>query len=35
MPMSQIPFPDVNRELAEVCVMLDVFRAVNGESLGS
>ena len=35
MTMSQIPLPDVNRELADVWAMLDVFRAVNGEPLGS
>ena len=31
MTMSQISLPDVNRELAEVWAMLDVFRAVKGE----
>jgi len=32
MTMSQIP--DVNRELAEVGAMFDVFRAVRDEPLG-
>ena len=31
MTMSQIPLPDVNRELAEVGAMFDVFGAVKGE----
>jgi hypothetical protein len=29
--MSQVPVPDVNRELAEVGAMFNVFRAVKGE----
>ena len=32
MTMSQIPWPDVNRELAEVWAMFDVFGVVKGES---
>jgi hypothetical protein len=31
MTMSQIPVPDVTRELAEVRAMFEVFRAVKGE----
>jgi len=31
MTMSQIPLPDVTRELAEVWAMFDVFRAMKGE----
>jgi hypothetical protein len=31
MTMSQVPLPDVNRELAEVGAMFDVLRAVKGE----
>jgi len=30
--MSQIPVPDVNRELAEVGAVFDVFRAAKDES---
>jgi hypothetical protein len=29
--MSQIPAPDVTRELAEVWVMFELFRAVKGK----
>jgi hypothetical protein len=35
MTMSQIPVPDVNRELAEVRAMFEVFRVVKGEPSGS
>ncbi len=35
MTMSQIPVPDVNRELAEVGAMFELFRAVKGEPLRS
>jgi hypothetical protein len=31
MTMSQVPVPDVNRELAELGVLFDVFRAIKGE----
>jgi hypothetical protein len=30
--MSQVPVPDVNRELAEVGAMVEVFCAVKDES---
>ena len=29
--LSQMPLPDVNRELAEVGVMVEVFRAAKGD----
>jgi hypothetical protein len=32
MTMSQVPVPDVNRELAELGAMLSVFRAMKGET---
>jgi len=35
MTMSQIPVLDVTRELAEVWVMFELFRAVKGEPLRS
>ena len=30
MTMSQVPVPDVTRELAEVWAMFEVFRAAKG-----